>query len=473
MKASAARRDITPPVGMDITHPDRPSIGVHDPLFLQVLIMEDAGGTRLAIVRFDLIHADFEVADALRETIGKELGTEHVLLNFAHPHSSQELGMRSKEDTVYAKWTNRVHDEIMGALTEARDSLEPVSLHTGRAPAQVGYNRRQRLDSGYVWMAPNREGPVVPWVNVLVVERREEKSKTRSEKSDKESSKNRSVGPSILDPQPTGSPNRTLCVLFEHPAHPVIVPDTSGLISADFPGAAVARIHEVIGDEAVAMFGQGCAGNINGYPLRTTHENAEKAGRNLGDAVLKAMKDCVPIESDRFVIREAKHIALPSRDLPSMAEWQETADSLAAYQEKGPTKWHDKAAFRSMNERMEILKGKIERNEKKGAPRRLDVMTVMLGREWILVALPHEMFCQYELWVDANAPFEHNMTFGYTNGVQGYIAVDEDLALGAKGGYEAGSLPSWQANNALSDYWGPPAVGVEAIIKDTIAGLWE
>ena len=102
-------------------------------------------------------------------------------------------------------------------------------------------------------MGVNRAGPVVPWVNVLVADSKE-----------------------------TGKP---LAVLFEHAAHPVIVPDRSNLISADFPGAAAERIRGKLGEDVIALFGQGCGGNINGFPLRTTHENAVAAGKKLGDAV--------------------------------------------------------------------------------------------------------------------------------------------------------------------------------------------
>ena len=38
MKAGAAERDITPPVGFVINHPPRESIGVHDSLFVRGLV---------------------------------------------------------------------------------------------------------------------------------------------------------------------------------------------------------------------------------------------------------------------------------------------------------------------------------------------------------------------------------------------------------------------------------------------------
>ena len=62
-------------------------------------------------------------------------------------------------------------------------------------------------------------------------------------------------------------------------------------------------------------------------------------------------------------------------------------------------------------------------------PHRFDAYAVMLGREWYLVTMPHEMFCQYELWIDKKSPFRHTITFAYKNVYPGYVAVDEAWRL--------------------------------------------
>ena len=67
--------------------------------------------------------------------------------------------------------------------------------------------------------------------------------------------------------------------------------------------AAVRRIREALGEDVIALFGQGCCGNINGYPLRSTHEKADDAGRKLGNAVLEAVKTSDPIQSESFSVR--------------------------------------------------------------------------------------------------------------------------------------------------------------------------
>ena len=84
MKAGAAQRDITPPVGMTIDAPTRVSIGVNDPLFIRALVLTDDAGTSVAIVTCDLIGCGFEASDQVAMAVKTATGIEHVMLNFAH-----------------------------------------------------------------------------------------------------------------------------------------------------------------------------------------------------------------------------------------------------------------------------------------------------------------------------------------------------------------------------------------------------
>ncbi len=430
-KAGAAERDITVPVGMQITHYPRISKGVHDPLHARVLYLEDHQGNHVAIVGFDLIGGGFDTCDQLRAEIKEKTGVENTLLAFSHNHSSVGLGPRPKEivDTVTG-WTNETHNAVVEMIAEAKAKAEPVKLRMGRADAQVGFNRRL-VDkrNGHTFMGVNKKGPVVPWVNVLVA-----------------------------DSQKTGKP---IAVLFQHAAHPVIVPHLSRLTSADYPGAAARRIQEGLGEGVVAVFGQGGGGNINGYPLRSSHELADAAGRKLGDAALKAVAEAEEINGDTLSVKFAQSW-LPSARVPTVEVWQQWVD--AAKDREGNV---DQGKVDHLNK----LKALIDAGENP-PPRRFDAYAVMIGSDWCLVTMPHEMFCQYELWIDEKAPFKRTMTFAYTNGGQGYVAVDEAWKLKEKGGYEAGSLPNWGGSGSRSEFFGPPEVGSEKIIKDTIESLW-
>ena len=427
IRAGAAEKEITPAAGLEIQHYFRRSVGVRDPLFARCLYLEDEEGNAVAIVGLDLIMASFETCDQLRAEIRKKCGITHTLLNFSHTHASAALGPRGRSTVSNdegCRWNDQTLDTIIAVVTKARKESEPVTLRAGRSGVQVGFNRRLvNSDNGHVFMGVNRKGPAVPWVNVLVA-----------------------------DSTRTGKP---LAVLFEHAAHPVIVPHTSKLTSADFPGAAGKRIREVLGKEVITVFGQGCGGNINGFPLRSTHEKAEEAGHRLGEATLKAIETSERITATEFTIKSTA-VTLPSAPLPSRELLAEMMDL-------------EKKNVGRMKQLRQIEQ-LLEKGEKPPG-RRFDAHAVMFEGEWCLAAMPHEMFCQYELWIDEHAPFKRTMTFAFTNGYEGYVAVDEALALGARGGYEAGRLPNW-GGQVYTRHLGPPAVGAEKIVKETLSSLW-
>ncbi|MBB22678.1 MAG: hypothetical protein CMN04_07320 [Roseibacillus sp.] len=427
IRAGAAEQEITPRARLEIQHYFRKSIGVRDPLFARCLYLEDQLGNAVAIVGLDLIMASFETCDELRAEIREKCEVKHTLLNFSHTHASAALGPRGRSTVSNdegSRWNDRTLDSIIAVVAEARKQAEPVSLRAGRSSVQVGFNRRlTNTGNGHVFMGVNRMGPAVPWVNVLVA-----------------------------DSLRTSKP---LAVLFEHAAHPVIVPHTSKLTSADFPGAAGKRIRDVLGSNVITVFGQGCGGNINGFPLRSTHEKAEEAGRRLGDASLKAIEDSRPIATSMLSVKSTT-VTLPSAPLPDRELLAEMMD-----------------LEKNNGGRMKQLR-RIQNLIKQGKQppgRRFDAHAVMLGREWCLTTMPHEMFCQYELWIDKHAPFRNTMTFAFTNGYEGYVAVDEALALGARGGYEAGRLPNW-GGQVYTRHLGPPAVGAEKIVKKALSSLW-
>ena len=117
----------------------------------------------------------------------------------------------------------------------------------------------------------------------------------------------------------------------------------------------------------------------------------------------------------------------------------------------------------------------------------MEINAVMLGSEWCLVAMAGEAFTEYELWINALAPFEQTMVFGFTNAVVGatddayigYIPTDRALALGVKAALaaetecmEAGSFPGFFHGVRVGGVYSSYAVGIESQIKKAIASLW-
>ena len=258
--------------------------------------MLDDGENPVAIVSADLCGGEPDFHNKARRCIQEQTGIEHTLINFTHTHSAPGAASVPGDDDEphereWIEWLNLTIPEV---VAEAYANCVPVSLHAGRAPAQVGFNRRLADENGVVVMAVNEAGSVVPWVNVLEMRRED------------------------------GKP---FVVLFEHAAHPVIVHGSSSLTGADYPGFAVQRIKEELGNDVTPIFAQGCGANINGFPLKGGWDKAEVAGRKLGDAVLKALETTTQIKADKLVARSTQ-ITLPTEPLPTMEEWREASRDL-------------------------------------------------------------------------------------------------------------------------------------------------
>jgi hypothetical protein len=338
-------------------------------------------------------------------------------------------------DAAGQAWRGELAGKVVGAVCRAAASMQGAALRAGRADVRVGFNRRLPTDRGMV-MKPNAQGTVVPWVDVLRVD------------------------------DAGGQP---LAALFTHAAHPVIVHRASTLVSGDFPAYSVATVRQRLGGGVVAMFAQGCGGNINGEPLASGFEAAEQAGVRLGEAAALAARGSEPVTASELKIASVT-LTLPFRELPKPEECEETLraaeERLAEAERSGAS---ESQVWYARNEVLcrQCLLEKARRGEQPSGLR-FEIHALTLADEWCLLAMTHEVFAEYQLWADQASPFRHNMVLAYTNGVEGYIPTDSDFVLG---GYEAASFPSLGA--ALT-YHHRLALrpGIERQLKEAISRVW-
>jgi hypothetical protein len=435
--AGAAETVITPPVGAPLLGTIQRSTGVHDDLYARALVLSD-GKERVAIVCLDLIGMDFALADEIRGAIRRRTGITAALLNCSHTHSSpftipwSVLGGRWLAGPGQS-WRNGLAPRIAELVFQAAAASAEAALRVGRAPVQVGVNRRLPSAQGVV-MKPNPDGAVVPWVDVLRVDRTD------------------------------GTP---LAVLFSHAAHAVIIHGASRLISADYPGFAARKLRERFGGEVITLFGQGCGANINGEPLRGGLAEAQRIGGVLAEAAFQAADNSQPLPPGKLQLTSA-HGELLLRPLPTSEECSralsEAEHRLA--QVIGQTSFSDEQLW-DLQDRFEIdasksaaddvqpmerqpwwlmdnvlclrdLLGKIERGDQR--PLRFDAHLLRVGESWSLLAAAHELFAEYQLWFDRHGPARHKMMLAYTNGCESYLPTDAVLTSGA--GYEAATYPS-------------------------------
>ncbi|MFA7172260.1 MAG: hypothetical protein WC340_02390 [Kiritimatiellia bacterium] len=255
---------------------------VNDPLYVKALVLKNSSNTvvlitvdAVAIGKLGRISNDF--LPNIRAQLQKDLNIppSHVLVNASHCHGVVRTDTaRLAVQTVEAACSNWV----------------PVTVGTGIGrETRIMENRRLKLKNGeeadvrraYA-LPPDEEvvasGPVDPDIGVLRIDKRD------------------------------GKP---LAVVYNFACHPIMgVP--SGGNTADYPGFASSVIEETIGDGAVALFLQGCAGDINPALYKTDHQlhDAESLGNLLGLSTMRAMKKIETQDDGELkVINEV--IALP------------------------------------------------------------------------------------------------------------------------------------------------------------------
>lgn len=376
-------------------------------LYARALVLAD-DEKRLAIITADFgqfpLHYNKVLLDAIYRAT--DIPPEHIAINCSHTHNAPGVDGRWITEAAEA-W---LADCLAKLVADAVAALEPATLRVGRASVQIGYNRRLMNEDGYITMAPNPEGPVVPWVDVLGVD---------------------------------DANKQLIAVLFSHAAHPVIVHWCSEKIGADYPGYAINHLRNFIGvglkPDTVLMFAQGCAADINGYPLRGGFSACDVAGFTLAFATAQALSTAEEVPSAPLKARSVL-LNLPFRSPPSVAECEELIAECPD------------------DERYVALLKVAKSGEKRTLPFPMSCFAV--GDALCFLSVSHELFAEYQLFAEENSPFRHTFVFAYTNGSECYVATQHAYELGLRGGYEAGPR-----NHALS---GPYRLALEPFVEKVI-----
>jgi len=413
LKAGATVANITPPVGVDMTgFGGRPSgaVGIHDDVFAKVLVLDNSN-QKLVIVTSDLLSLDFDLVARIRELIKEQLHIppENVMLSSSHTHSGPAtISLRGlgEHDESYV---DVLVKKIVGATAEADAKLADAQFGFGRGNVQIGVNRRQKRDDGAMVLGVNLDGKVAPYVDVVRVDNAE------------------------------GKP---MAILFCHAAHPVVLGGSNLLISADYPGYAMQVIQQVE-KGSVAMFAQGCSGNINSNPVGRTFEDARRLGTILGAAVigtaeqLETRSGAASVPARIELRSRSKTIHLPLQEPIPVAEAQRLVENyqkeLAEIKEKGIGRPRSYMVQGQLEWAQDMLKESQE--GKKSRTQAFEIQAMQLG-DIAIVSLTGEVFIELALEIAARSPYEQTIVLGYTNGCIGYIPDEESYP---DGGYEVSS----------------------------------
>ena len=450
---------------------------VHDRLFARALVVK-SGTTSVVLVSVDAVaigeigHIKNDFLPKVRSKVQQDLGipVTNILVNASHCHGivCSDVDARTIE-----------------AIKLAAKNLVPVTVGIGTAHEdRISENRRLLLRSGrevdvrHAYSMPFDEdvaevGPIDPQIGLLRFDRADSGEATRS----------------------------TVAVVYNFACHPIQgVP--SGANTGDMTGIASTVIEENLSPGTVALFFQGCGGDINPvYYKDVDHpRDAETLGNLLGLSTLQGIRKIRSHDDARIKIVN-EHLDLPRADLVTRIREMEDEQLALVRSLKGTTlnlktflplvvKYnlssefpsyyshrylHDKKLARSdlgkldadnrqnikhyienisvmerltRNQTNLALLKKHQADNVAAGQRTVDVELVALRiGDFKLITFPGELTVRIGLNIKKNAPSANTFVAGYTNGYIYYAPTAEQLMNvgGAQEDSDCILAPEWQA----------------------------
>ncbi|MCY4437369.1 MAG: neutral/alkaline non-lysosomal ceramidase N-terminal domain-containing protein [Chloroflexi bacterium] len=441
LRAGAATANITPWLGIamrgafrDVTHADT----VHDELLAKALVLDD-GARQLAFVLCDLTMISRDMMEAVKERIAARTGIapDNVLIASTHTHSAPatvSIGFMD-EQTEYTAWATR---KIADSVELAVQRLQPARI--GFANVQeprLVFNRRFHMRNGQVQFNPG-------------------------------------VGnPDVLRPAGTTDPAFTLCYVESSEGEPLAVlgnyalhyvgTDSGTEISADYYGHFFRAIQHLLGPQTVGLLFNGASGNINNTNVFTPwphrgHAQAARMAKVLAGHVLTEIQ----------LMQMHDHVALGAAVSAFDFPRKQTTDQDVAIAEKvlsGNFAYAEGPFSAVPGQPIYPRWAAAYAREVKVLHTMPQVLTSTLQAFRVgpagFAALPGEIFVEVGLAIKESTPFAPQFVLGLANDYLGYVATDEQLALGA---YE-----TWPSRSAI----GGPGTGqaMEARALELLNGL--
>lgn len=454
---------------VDITN--RKVLPFHEDLHVKALVLKK-GAMTIALVTVDAVaigeigYIGNDYLGKVRDRVRTELGIapENVIVNASHCH---------------ARPCADVDDKTVEAVKLALDSMVPVTVGVGVGfENRISENRRLRLKNGkevdvrHAYALPPDEeiadvGPIDPAIGILRLDRTD---------------------------------GKTLAVVYNFACHPIMgLPN--GQNTADIVGFASRVIEDGFGGGTVALFVQGCAGDINPVLYKDVSQppNAEPLGNLLGLSVLKAARSIRCVQSDSLTILPEK-LGLPRADnakridamlleqgrlvkslkgtslnlgtfLPLAVKYQASPEFPSYYSHRY---LHEKKLGRDDLARLDeanrnnlkayisnirvmeeltrlqtnltLLRKHQETNRLAGMkPLEVEVVGIRVG-DFVLITFPGELTVEIGLEIKKRSPHRHTFVAGYTNGYIYYTPTAEQLRNvgGAQEDSDCLVAPAWQ-----------------------------
>ena len=391
LRAGAARVEITPPVGLDLTGflaRENPSIGVRDPLYARALVLDD-NHRQVAIVACDLLGFDRKWIVEIRDRVARRTGiyAPQVMVACTHTHGGPATISLIDCGAIDAAYIESLLPRIADAVAQAQANLQPATLAMGNAMSSKGVHNRRT------------PGDVIdPEVGLVRVD------------------------------DVAGKP---LAVLVNYTCHPTSLNHANRKVTADYPGLVCSRIEQEIG--AIALFLMGAIGDVG--PVARGEESLTTVGNAVADAALAALPT-LPAQEVARLTTAGEIVKLPLLSIPSRDQWLDLrvgyeAAALAAEHDNNSAGAKVQWAMVHWVEQMFELMQDHELTPTVEA----EIQVLRLG-DLAIVGVPGEYFVELGLQIKAElqqSGTRQVMISGFTNGNVGYIPARRAYA---QGGYE-------------------------------------
>jgi neutral ceramidase len=292
LRVGTAKVDITPTNSAGLTNLwGTPLTGVHDHIYARTIVI-DNGETSAAIIAVDTV----EITDGMPfvERIAGETGipADHIVITGTHDHSAPMISLSNADGSHKASpaagaFVASVGDNLVIAVKQAQNSLQPARFGVSHGAADINLNRDELTPLGYIFgRNPTGFSDKTVWV--------------------------------IRFEDLSGQP---VALLINYAVHAAVIGRRNALLTGDVPGATSHFVEQFYGDKVVALWTSGAAGDqhpviMSDAGTPSDYEAVDVLGRILGEEVVRVSDAMKPTITQARIWGAVKIVSCPGEKIP-------------------------------------------------------------------------------------------------------------------------------------------------------------
>jgi len=411
------RKNISPtaPVpisGITANSTDRMSTSVHDTLYASAVCITDSNGETYLFMTWDLQGIYTSIWNTVRDFVSSETGIprEHVFMTTTHTHSGPAV--TSTKVAYMEEYRGMLSAQCIAAAKEAVLDRKPAELYYSQVETE-----NMNFVRHYYYIDSNGEKQYFGdqyRINNTVYD---------------ETTRHASEADPTMYVVRIAREDAPDVVMVNWRAHPHLYTSSSSFrVSADFIGSFRTALEMQY--DCKFIYFQGAAGNVNNKSKISgeaqTFEYGEY-GRIMAEYALEAMENETKLETP----------GINSRVTMKQFETNHTEDHLYSIAVQCCAIWDNGGSNSEATAFGEpygvwgpIHAGAIISNSKLGDYITDELNAIAFGDQLCIVTAPHELFDTNSVWLEGVSPYDVTLTFGYTNGFNGYVPSAQAVEYG-------------------------------------------